>query len=137
MSVFDAQEEVWLDRDNVLEWVIAIDGVNQTDLSGTTRAVVCIGTDTVDYDVDGSNVIWWTDSVTAKTLPDGTSYTGDVVRVKPGKATLTTVRAEVAASAQEFVEYEDCRLVVFDTDNTNGAVASDNILITVYPACVT
>lgn len=121
----DAEEEVWLERGNIVEWVVMNDDTPVSDLSAVTRAVVCIGSTTVDSDVWGSSIIWWTDSVTAKTLPDGTSYTGDVVRAKLGLASGFTAG-----------EYENCRLVLFDGSYTNGFVASDDITLTVYDACI-
>ena len=121
----DAEEEIWLERENVIDWVIKNDDVPVSDLSGLTRAVVCIGSTTIDSAVWGSGVIWWTDSVTAKTLPDGTSYTGDVVRAKLGLASGFTAG-----------EYENCRLVIFDADYPSGLVASDDITFTVYDPCL-
>ena len=121
----DAEEEVWLDRDNYVEWVVFSDDTPVSDLSNVTRAVVCIGSATVDSAQYGSSVIWWTDSVTAKTLPDGTSYTGDVIRAKLGQASGFTAG-----------EYESCRLVVFDSTYTEGVVVSDDITLTVYDSCV-
>ena len=121
----DAEEDVWLERGNVVEWVVMDDDDPVSDLSGLTRAVVCIGTAEVDSAVWGSSVIWWTDSVTAKTMPDGTSYTGDVIRAKLGLASGFTAG-----------EYEECRLVIFDGTYTNGLVVSDDITLTVHDACV-
>ena len=120
---YDADENVWLTRSNISEWVITDDGTPLDDLSSLSRAVICVGSDTVDSDVDGSSVIWWTDSVTSITLPDGTSYTGDVLRSRMGKADLTVG------------EHEDCRIVVYDTDYPDGLVVTSNMRVTVYAAC--
>lgn len=120
MAKADAVEEAWLGRDNVSEWVVMDDNVPVTDLSGTTQAKVFVGTDVIDSAVDGSDVLWWTDSVTSITLPDGQSYTGDVLRARLGRGDLTVG------------EYEDCRIVLYDMDNTNGLVVSDNVIVTVY-----
>lgn len=122
----DAEEEVWLERDNYVEWVAMNDDVPVSDLSGLTRVAVCIGSTVVDSSQWGSSIIWWTDSVSAKTLPDGTSYSGDVIRAKLGQASGFTSG-----------EYEGCRLVIYDGTYTNGLVVSDDITITVYDACVT
>lgn len=122
MARYDAEEEVFLERSNTIEWVVTSDDVPVTSLNQLTRAVVVVGTTAVDSSVVGSSVIWWTDSVTGKTLPNGTSYTGDVVRARLGYVDLTAG------------EYEDCRLVIYDATHVSGLVVSDNIHITVYDA---
>lgn len=124
ISDYDAVEEVFNGRDNIIEWVVSEDGDPVTDLSDTSRIVICVGSDTADSDVLGSNVIWWTDSVTDKELPDGTLFTGDVVRAKLGQASLT---AGV---------FTNCRMLLFDTESTNGAVISKSIKITVHAPCI-
>lgn len=120
MAKADSVEEVWLGRDNVSEWVVMDDDTPVTDLSGYTQAKVFIGADVIDSAVDGSGVLWWTDSVTAITLPDGQTFTGDVLRARLGLGDLTVG------------EYEDCRIVAYDSTNTNGLVLSDNVVVTVY-----
>lgn len=114
-----AIESAWLGRDNIVEWVLSEDGTPLTDLSALTRAVVYIGSYTIDSDVEGSSVIWWTDSVTSKTLPDGSIFTGDVMRVKVGQKSM------------EAGEYTDCQLITYDASNTDGVTISDKINITV------
>lgn len=118
------KETVWLERGNIVEWVVTADGVPVTDLSGLTRAIVCINGIEADSDIEGSDVIWWTDSVTDKTLCDGTTYTGDVLRAKLGL--VSTFSAG---------EYSDCRLIIYDSTYTNGLVVSDDLFITVLAAC--
>ena len=121
----DVEEEVWLGRDNVISWVVLRDDAPVSDLSDTTRAVVCFGDVTVDSDQWGSDVLWWTDSVTGQTLADGTEVSGDVV-----KARLGTVTGLVSG------EYEDVRLILFDPANPNGVVVSDNIYLRIHDECV-
>lgn len=122
----DAKEEVWLERGNIIEWVVLEDDVPVSDLSSLTRAVVCVDEVVVDSAVEGSSVIWWTDSVTGKTLACvEDAYTGDVLRAKLGGVTGLTAG-----------EYDDCRVITFDAQNPSGIVVSDNIEITVYDACL-
>ena len=116
----DAEENAWDNRDNIAEWVVFEDDIPVTDLSALTRAVAKIGAYTIDSAVDGSSVIWWTDSVTGKTLPDGSSFTGDVVRVRLG-------RGSVIAGT-----YHDCQLITYDADNPNGATISGKITVTMH-----
>jgi hypothetical protein len=122
----DAEEEIWLGRDNLIEWAVLKDDVYVSDLSAVTQAVVCFPQLSVSVDSDqwGSSVLWWTDSVTGKILPDGTSVTGDVVRAKLGN---------VSGLVQG--EYEDVRLILFDPANPNGVVVSDNILVNIHAEC--
>ena len=123
MSI-SAKEEVWLTRSNIIEWVVSADCVPVTDLSATTQAVVCVDGAEVDSAVVGSSVIWWTDSVTDKVLADGTTFTGDVVRVRLG-----------LVSTLEAGEYAGCRLVLYNPTYPDGLVVSDDIFITVYDPC--
>jgi hypothetical protein len=120
----DVEEEVWLGRDNVITWAVLRDETHVSDLSDTTQAVVCFGDVSVDSEQWGSDVLWWTDSVTGQVLPDGTLVSGDVV-----KARLGNVSGLVAG------EYEDVRLILFDPANPNGVVVSDNIYIKVHAEC--
>lgn len=120
----DAKEEVWLGRDNIIEWVVTQDDAPVIDLSATTRATVCIGEVIADSDVHGSGVLWWTDSVTGKILPDGTTFTGDVFRARLGR-----VSTLVAG------EYDDCQFTLWNGASPNGYVVADNINITVYDSC--
>lgn len=112
-------ESAWDDRDNVAEWVVREDGTPITDLSDVTRVVVRVGATDLDSAVLGATVIWWTDSVTDKALSDGTTYTGDVIRAKLGKGTLTAGT------------YSACQVIVYDGTNTDGVVVSDKLVVTV------
>ena len=118
----DAKVEVWLGSDTISEFVI-VNGDPLTDLSPLTRILFCINGLSADSNDLGSTVIWWTDSVTDKLLPDDTLFTGDVVRARLGRANL------VAG------DYSDCRLIIYATEYPNGIVASGNIRIIVYPEC--
>jgi hypothetical protein len=119
----DAREEVWLNRSNTIEWVVVQDDTPVSSLATVTRAVITVGNDVVDSDTVGSSVIWWTDSVTDKELDDGSTYSGDVVKARLGYV-----------SALDVGEYDDCRLIIYDTSNVSGLVVSDNISITVHAA---
>jgi hypothetical protein len=118
----DATIEVWLGSDNIAEFVIVND-TPITDLSSLTRVLFCVDGLPADSDDLGSTVIWWTDSVTEKSLSDGTLFTGDVVRARLGQAELLKG------------DFEDCRLIIFSNEYPNGLVASDNIRVIVYPEC--
>ena len=121
---YDAKEEVWLGRDNTIEWVVYEGDDPVTDLSEVSQAVVCFGTVAVDSDQWGSDVLWWTDAVTGQTLADGTSFSGDVVKARLGNVTGLSSG-----------EYEDVRLILFDAANPNGTVVSDNIYVQVHAEC--
>lgn len=121
-----AKEEVWLGRSNIIEWVVVADSVPITDLSGTTRAVICIDGIEVDSAVEGSDVIWWTDSISAKELCDGTEFTGDVIRARLG-----------GVSTLSEGEYDDCWLTLFNPTYTAGLVVADDIFIKIHAACAT
>lgn len=123
--LYDAKEEVWLERDNIIEWVVMNDDTPVSDLSSVTQIVVCIGGIEIDSDQWGSGVLWATDSVTGKELSDGTSYTGNVIRARLGRV------SGVSAG-----EYDACRVVTYDPTYVSGLVVSDNVLITVYDPCV-
>lgn len=130
MSRYDAQVDVWLDKGNVSEFVIYADDTAVTDLSGVTRGVVCLGGVEADSD-DDATLVWWTDSVTAKTLPDGTSYTGDVLRARLGQTTGLSAGV-----------YSDGRISLYGTiegltyDATTGPlVVSDSVEFTVIAVC--
>jgi len=120
----DAQEDVWLGFGNQVEWVV-FDSCNDSvsDLAALTRVVFKAGSITVDSNIE-SSIVSWTDSVTGKLLPDGSSYTGNVIRMKLGLATGMAVG-----------EYEGCCLILYDPTYPNGLVVSDNIALTVYNTC--
>lgn len=132
MARSDAKVDVWLDKGNIAEFVIYSDGSAVADLSGLTRAVICLGG--VDADsADDATLVWWTDSVTAKTLPDGSSFTGDVLRARLGQTTSLVAGV-----------YSDGRISVYGVldsityDATSGpAVVSDSVEFNVLAACST
>ena len=124
MSRPDATEDVWLGRGNVVEFVVVNDGTPVQSLSDFTRAVFCIGGVVADSDIVTSDVIWLTDVVADKELPDGTTFTGNVVRAKLG---LTDIVAGT---------HKDSRLVLFSAEYPNGLIASDNITFKVYASCI-
>jgi len=132
VSIMRAQctEQVFLDRDNVTEWVIgqvdSITGVYTpvVDLSATTRAVWCIGETLVDSAIDPS-AIWWTDSVTDKELPDGTLFTGHVLKARAG-----------LSPGLESGDYPATRIVLYDGESIDGVVVAANLHTTVYDPCI-
>jgi len=132
VSIMRAQctEQVFLDRDNMTEWVIgqvdSITGVYTPliDLSSTTRAVWCIGETLVDSSVDPA-AIWWTDFVVDKELPDGTLFSGNVLRARAG-----SVPGLLGG------DYPSTRIVLFDSESVDGVVVAANLHTTVYDPCV-
>ena len=119
------KEEIWVGRDNLIEWVLFTGDTPISDLSSLTRVVVCIGEEVIDSDVVGSSVIWWYESVTNKEISEDIVYTGDVLRMKLGRVTLTPDT------------YENCTLTIFSPDYTNGMVISDDIVFKVNSTCST
>jgi hypothetical protein len=111
-------EKVWLGRDNTIEWAVFQDDTYVSSLSYVTRVVVDVGEVEVDSDVAGSGTIWWTDSVTGKTLANGVSITGDVVKTRLGRVT-----------GIDPGEYEEVKLILFDVDNPLGVVVSDTVAL--------
>jgi len=96
--------QVDLDTDNSVDIRVEnADGESETSLSTVTRATFDIGDTTVDSDVDGSSVIWWTDTVEWR----GTTIA--VVSLRLGQV------AGLAAGT-----YEGCRLTLYTTTLTNG-----------------
>jgi hypothetical protein len=119
----DAREEVWIGHSNITEFVVADSDGPVTDLSAFTRAVFCIGGTEVDSDVEGSLVIWWTDSVGSKFVQGVGTYSGQVVRARLG---------EVLTEAGEFPK---SRLIMYSPDYAEGLVISDDIFFRVWDTC--
>jgi len=122
-------EQVFIGRDNRTEWVIGqvdpITGVYAPviDLTATTRAVWCIGDVLVDSNIDPS-VIWWTDFVMDKPLPDGTLFTGNVLRARAG-----------IVPGLQSGSYPTTRIVLYDSTHPDGIVVAFNLHTTVYDPC--
>jgi len=124
--------DIFLDRANIQELVIRLPpaqgGTLVTDLSGTTRAVFTVG----GYSVDSATAptaIWWDDSETRTVTVDGAdeSFTGDVLKIQAGP--------ELSTAGLTAGEYEDCCLVLYDSDHTEGAVYSDSIIVNAIDVC--
>ena len=130
----DATVDVWLDKGNIAEFVVYTEDSSGrtyvTDLSGVTRGVVCIGSLTEDSD-DDATIVWWTDSVSSKTLPSGETFTGDVVRARLGQITSL---AEGVYSGGELLLYGTIESLVYD-DTTGPLVISDSIQFNVLDTC--
>ena len=107
-------ETVYNGRDNIITLVLSNNGSVITDLSGVTRVVVKIDdSTTVDSDVVGSSVIWWTDSLTYR------GATTDVLRFKLGGQSL------------DAGEYQGVEVVFYDGNLTNGAQLQSGMTLTV------
>lgn len=117
------KEEIWVGRDNIIEWVLFSGTEPLSDLSSFTRAVVCIGSTVIDSDEIDPGIIWWYESVTNKELTKDIVYTGDVLRMKLGRIDL------------EANTYENCVLTMFSPDYPNGFVISDDIVFKVNNTC--
>jgi len=124
--------DIWLDRANIQEIVLRLPkaqgGTAITDLSDKTRVVFTVG----GYQVDSATAataIWWGDSETRTITINGaeSSFTGDVLKLQVGP--------ELSTAGLTVGEYENCCLVIYDTDHTEGAVYSDNILVNAISVC--
>ena len=108
-------ESVYNGRDNIITLVLSNNGAVITDLTGLTRVTVKMdATTTIDSDVVGSSVIWWSDSVTYR----GAST--NVLRLALGGQSLTAG------------EYSGVEVVVYDATLTNGAQLQSPLKLTVY-----
>jgi len=124
--------DIWLDRANIQELVMqqpeSQGSALITDLSAFTRMVFMIG----GYQVDSATAptaIWWDDSETRTVTVDGgaQAFTGDVVKLQVGP--------ELSTAGLTAGEYENCCLVVYDTDHTEGAVYADDIEVDAITVC--
>lgn len=106
--------EVRNGTDNVAVFALeGEDGAILSTLAALTRATLTVGAVTVDSDVHGSSVVWWTE----QWLHQG--QTIDVLKFKIGQAGIT---AGV---------YEGCELVTYDAVNTNGVWHKPDLKVTV------
>ena len=105
------RENVWLGRDNVIQWLLMSNDTPVADLSALTRVALVVGAVTIDSDSGGD--ISWADQQSYK------SQLVDVITIKLGGSSL------VAGL------YDDCRLVTYDATNPNGIVWSDDIRLQV------
>lgn len=119
----DAKEEVWIGHSNIIELVLAGADGPLTDLSAFTRAVFCIGGAEIDSDIEGSDVIWWDESVSNKAVEGLGTYTGDVLRTRLGLA-LT-----------ESGDFPKSRLIMYSASYPDGLVVSDDITFKVWDVC--
>ena len=108
-------EAVYNGRDNNITLVLSNNGAVITDLTGLTRATVKLDdSTTIDSDIAGSSVIWWSDSVTYR------GVSTNVLRLALGGQSLTAG------------EYSNCEVVVYDSVLTNGAQLQSPLKLTVY-----
>lgn len=115
------KEEIWVGRDNIIEWVLFTGETPISDLSSLTKVAVCIGDEVIES--SGDNIIWWYESVTNRELSEDIVYTGDVLRMRLGRVTLNPDT------------YENCTLTIFSPDYENGMVISDDITFVVNSTC--
>ena len=89
------------------------DGGYMTSLAGVTRVTLTVGSTTIDSDVVGSSVIWWTDTET---------FRGEAVGV---------IKFKLGGQSIAAGEYADCALVVYDTTYTGGFRMANPFKVTV------
>jgi len=130
MARSDAKVEVWLSQGNVSEFVVYADSTAITDLSGVTRAVICMGGVEADSD-DDATLVWWTDTVTNKVLPNGETFTGDVLRARLGQTANLVAGVYVDGRISL---YGSIQGVTYNT-TTGPLVVSDSVEITVLAVC--
>lgn len=111
------RETIYDGRDNVISLVILEDAAPVADLSGLTRVVLTVGGVTVDSDVAGDTVLWWTDSA----VYDG--QTVDVLKMRLGHQDIP------------LGTYTDGCLILFDAVATSGIIYADDMRITVAEGC--
>jgi len=124
--------DIWLDRANIQELVLRLPkaqgGTAITDLSDKTRVVFTAGGYQVDSD-DDPTAIWWDDSETRTITIDGaeSAFTGEVLKLQVGP--------ELATAGLTAGTYENCCLIIYDTNHTEGAVYADDIEIDAISVC--
>lgn len=124
--------DIWLDRANIIELVLRLPtaqgGTAITDLSDKTRMIFTAGGYSVDS-ATAATAIWWSDSETRTITIDGadSSFTGHVVKLQVGP--------ELSTAGLTAGTYENCCLVVYDTDHTEGAVYADDIEVEAISVC--
>lgn len=122
MSRPDAILEVWPGHDNIEELVVVVASIPITNLDDITKIEFVVGDTVIASDEAGSGTIWWNDTVQDKVLSDGSTFSGNVVRCRLGRATI------------EPGAYKNCRIVVYSEDYPNGRVISDNLTVIVWEA---
>lgn len=122
MSRPDAILEVWPGHDNIEELVVVVASIPITNLDDITKIEFVVGDTVIASDEADAGTIWWNDIVQNKVLSDGSTFSGNVVRCRLGRATI------------EPGAYKSCRLVVYSEDYPNGRVISDNLKIVVWEA---
>ena len=105
---------VYNGADNVTALAIeAAEGGYMTSLGGVTRVTLLVGATTVDSDVHGSAVVWWTDTMAYRGM------TVPVIKFALGSVGLTAGT------------YSDCVLTIYDATYTNGLRISNPIKLVV------
>ena len=130
MARCDSKVDVWLGKGNIAEFVVYADSTAITDLSGVSRGIICIGGTELDSD-DDATLLWWDESVTDKTLSNGETYTGDVLRARIGKT--SGLLAGIYPSSRISL-YGSIGGAAYNT-TTGALVVSDSIQFTVISAC--
>lgn len=124
--------KIWLDRANIQELVVREPtpqgGSLVTDLTSITRIVFTAGGYQVDSAVSAT-AIWWDDSVTRTVPVDGadTAFTGEIIKLQVGP--------ELSTAGLTAGTYDNCCLIIYDTDHTEGAVYADNIEVEALSVC--
>lgn len=106
-------ETIYNGKDNAIQYVLLNSGDPIIDLSSVQRVTFTIGTTTIDSDVVGSGIIWWTDQA------DYFGVTTDIVSAALGGQGLS------AGS------YPNSRMTVYDPANASGIVWSNALNIRV------
>lgn len=115
MSFFPViSESVYNGRDNAIVAVLLNNDAPIADLSSVTRVTFTVGATTIDSDVVGSTVVWWTDSITYR------GVSTNVIKLKLGGQSLTAG------------EYGGCELVIYDSVLTNGVQIENPFKVTVF-----
>ena len=98
----------------MISLVLVADGSVLSDLSAVTRVVIDLdGVTTVDSDIAGSSVIWWTDQAT---------YMGSLVDV---------LRLQLGDQSIAEGEYPDAAVIVYDATYALGLRVENAIEVTV------
>ncbi len=106
-------ETIYNGADNSIQYVLLEKNQPIVDLSSLTRVTFTIGSTTIDSDVVGSGVIWWTDQT------DYFGVTTDIVSAALGGQGLTVG------------DYPNSRITIYDPANPNGIVWSSGLQIRV------
>ena len=106
-------EIIYNGADNSIQYVLLDKGQPIVDLASLTRVTFTIGTTTIDSDVVGSGVIWWSDQA------EYYGTTVDIVSAKLGGQGLTAG------------DYPNSRITIYDPVNLNGIIWSSALQIKV------